>query len=48
MSIIALGNGEKNYRNIKNIFKAWIWTFPACFILSYCIAKILIKTLNII
>ena len=43
MSIIALGESKSNIKNIKNIFKAWIWTFPVCFILSYFISKLLIK-----
>ena len=43
MTIIALGEGDTNKRNVFNIFKAWIWTFPVCFILSYFIAKILIN-----
>lgn len=44
MSIIALGN--KNKEGIKDIFKAWIWTFPVCFILSYMISKILLMSIN--
>ncbi len=41
MSIISLGEKDSNVKNIKNIFKAWIWTFPVCFILSYIFSKIL-------
>ena len=44
MSIIALENNNKN-NSIKNIFKAWIWTFPVCFVISYFLAKFLVNFL---
>lgn len=46
MSIIALGGESTNKESVMSIFKAWIWTFPVCFALSYVIAKILIVMLN--
>ena len=39
VSIIALGKENSNKQNILNIFKAWIWTFPVCFVLAFLIAK---------
>ena len=42
ISIIALGEGENvNKKSIFSIFKAWIWTFPVCLILSCIIAGVL-------
>ena len=45
MSIISLGEEKVNIKNIKNVFKAWIWTFPVCFVLGYLISKLLINIL---
>lgn len=45
MSIISLKEDNSNKENISNIFKAWLWTFPVCFALSYFISKVLIKVL---
>jgi PiT family inorganic phosphate transporter len=42
MAIIALGEETTNKKNVLNIFKAWIWTFPVCFVLAYAIAKLMI------
>ena len=44
ISIVALENNKAN-NGIKDIFKAWIWTFPVCFIISYFLAKFLIQFL---
>jgi len=41
VSIVAIGK-KVNYSNVKNIIKAWITTFPVCFLLSYIITKLLI------
>ena len=43
MSIIALENNDRNSNGIKDIFKAWIWTFPVCLAISYFLSKFLIK-----
>ena len=45
MSIISLAESNSNKANILKIFKAWIWTFPACFAMSYFISKILVAIL---
>ena len=47
MSIISLGDGKTNRKNIFSIFKAWIWTFPVCFILAVIFSKILFGLLLI-
>ncbi|MCI8309988.1 MAG: inorganic phosphate transporter [Clostridia bacterium] len=41
MSMICLGDETTNKKSVLNIFKAWIWTFPVCFILSYIISKLM-------
>lgn len=41
ISIVAIGENV-NFTNVKSIIKAWIITFPVCFLLSYIITKILI------
>ncbi len=38
ISIISVGK-KINISKVKNILKAWIITFPVCFIISYIIAK---------
>ena len=43
MSIISLGEKNSNKENILKIFKAWIWTFPVCFLLSFFLSKFLLK-----
>ena len=43
ISIISLGN--KNKEGVKDIFKAWIWTFPVCFFTSFFLSKFLLKIL---
>jgi len=42
MSIICLGDETINKKSILSIFRAWIWTFPVCFMLSYLLTKIMI------
>ncbi len=42
-SLIALKNNNSNKESIQDVFKAWIWTFPSCFVLSFIIAKFLEK-----
>lgn len=45
ISIIGIGRQENKKLNkhaIKNIFKAWAYTFPICFLISYFISKICI------
>lgn len=46
-SIIGLGEKDSNFKNIKNIFKSWILTFPICFLLSYFLTKISLICLKI-
>lgn len=44
ISIIGIGKQENQKLNkgtIKNVLKAWIYTFPICFIISYLLTKIL-------
>lgn len=44
ISIIGIGKQENqklNKTTIKNVLKAWIYTFPICFIISYFLTKIL-------
>lgn len=44
VSIIGIGKQENkklNKSTIKNVLKAWIYTFPICFIFSYLLTKIL-------
>ena len=45
ISIISVGK-EVNIKQVKEIFKAWIITFPVCFFLSFLFSKILL--LNIL
>lgn len=43
MSIVSIGkyyNDKFNKSNFWNIFKAWIWTFPVCGIISYFLTKL--------
>ena len=42
MSIITLGEDTTNSKSVLSIFKAWLWTFPVCFILSFGIAKLML------
>ena len=44
LSIIGVAkcyNSEINKIEVKNIFKAWIYTFPICGMISYVITKII-------
>jgi len=43
VSIITLGEGYTKNKNVFNIFKAWIWTFPVCLLLSFVISKVMIE-----
>lgn len=43
MSIISLGEESTNKKSVLSIFKAWIWTFPVCFVLSYLLSNIMLR-----
>ena len=46
LSIIGVAksyNSEINNAEVKNIIKAWIYTFPICGIISYILMKIILK-----
>lgn len=46
LSIIGVAqiyNSKINKIEVKNIFKAWIYTFPICGVISYVITKIVLK-----
>lgn len=45
MSIASLNSGNRvtNQKSLINIFKTWIWTFPACFGLAWSISKLMLK-----
>ena len=46
VSIIGVGKSEKQQvskKSVLQIINAWILTFPVCLILSYILAKLLIK-----
>ena len=46
MSIIGVGKSEKNSvskKSVIQIIKAWVLTFPVCFILSFILAKLFMK-----
>lgn len=46
LSIIGVAksyNSEINNAEVKNIIKAWIYTFPTCMAISYILTKILLK-----
>lgn len=44
MSIVSIGkyyNVDINKFNVYNIFKAWLWTFPVCGLISYFFTKLI-------
>ena len=43
ISIVSLG--KKNKKGVKDIFKAWILTFPICFLISFLLSKVLLNIL---
>lgn len=48
ISIICLADKNSNWKNVSSVFKAWVWTFPCCFILSYILTKALEVILNLV